>query len=276
MRSVKYSPHLCWQIGGPNTSRTQRIQQFFDQVSVDRDRSLEKDPIKKFEQDMRQRAVLEMSDLSASLRVLDVGSGNARDVVEFANRGCRVVGLDLSAMMIREGLRKMGSGFRHSTEFALGTATSLPFEDESFDRVSCSETIEHIPAWKEALSEIVRVLTPGGRVVVTTPNRISMYGYVEPISDAVKPLLVRLGLTKPSDHPYDEWKTQEEVVSELQRLGIRVDERIGVCFVPSQATYLLPRAAQSGLIRLVSRVEDHIRYRLHGVGYLIGVSGVKV
>lgn len=53
------------------------------------------------------------------------------------------------------------------------SATELPFEDASFDKVLITEVIEHIPDWKKALDEIARVLKPGGTLVISTPNRLS-------------------------------------------------------------------------------------------------------
>ena len=251
------------------------IQGYFDRMSVGRDLALEGDPILGYEQSARQRAVMEMIDLRDSHLVLDVGCGNARDVSIFVEATRSVVGLDLSGKMLDEGLKKLGPEGRASSGFVRGTAVNLPFIGESFDRVSCSETIEHVPAWTKALEEAVRVLKKGGRIVVTTPNRLSMYGFLRPISKLVSHTLNRLGRVASHDHPYDEWKVQEEVVAELQALGVTVDRRIGVCFVPSHATYLLPRQAKQRLVRLVSKLESQFRYRLHPLGYILGISGVK-
>ncbi len=48
--------------------------------------------------------------------------------------------------------------------------TCLPFEDASFDLVICSEVLEHIPDEKTAVREIIRVLKPGGTLVVSVPR----------------------------------------------------------------------------------------------------------
>ncbi|HIB65355.1 MAG TPA: SAM-dependent methyltransferase, partial [Phycisphaerales bacterium] len=46
----------------------------------------------------------------------------------------------------------------------------LPFADESFETVICSQVIEHIPDTTEAVSELLRVLKPGGRLILGTPD----------------------------------------------------------------------------------------------------------
>lgn len=50
----------------------------------------------------------------------------------------------------------------------------LPYEDESFDLVTCSEVLEHVENYRAVLREIRRVLKPGGLMVVTTPNVLNM------------------------------------------------------------------------------------------------------
>lgn len=50
----------------------------------------------------------------------------------------------------------------------------LPFADQSFDLVTCTEVIEHLEHYRETLREIHRVLKPGGRVVLTTPNILNL------------------------------------------------------------------------------------------------------
>jgi ubiquinone/menaquinone biosynthesis C-methylase UbiE len=53
---------------------------------------------------------------------------------------------------------------------------NLPVRDESFDACICSETLEHLPDDKKAVSEIYRVLKPGGRLIFTVPNLLAVLG----------------------------------------------------------------------------------------------------
>jgi len=50
----------------------------------------------------------------------------------------------------------------------------LPYDDDSFDLVTCTEVIEHIEHYRETLREMHRVLKPGGALVVTTPNILNI------------------------------------------------------------------------------------------------------
>jgi len=54
------------------------------------------------------------------------------------------------------------------------STTRLPYEDESFDFVSCVEVLEHLENYRFPVREIFRVLKPGGTVVITTPNVLSL------------------------------------------------------------------------------------------------------
>lgn len=95
------------------------------------------------------------------LDVLEVGSGSG-GVTEFLDHP--VTGVDTAfqrtAQVRTERLRPV-----------VGTATDLPFADASFDVVLCLETMEHLPAPARATAatELLRVLRPGGRLVVTFP-----------------------------------------------------------------------------------------------------------
>jgi SAM-dependent methyltransferase len=57
-----------------------------------------------------------------------------------------------------------------TAEVVRGSAYQLPFADESFDRVIAAEILEHLPADTDAMSELFRVLKPGGLIAVTVPR----------------------------------------------------------------------------------------------------------
>jgi SAM-dependent methyltransferase len=59
---------------------------------------------------------------------------------------------------------------RYGNPLVHGSIFALPFGDASFDCVICSEVIEHIPASERAFDELIRVLRPGGRLILGTPD----------------------------------------------------------------------------------------------------------
>jgi ubiquinone/menaquinone biosynthesis C-methylase UbiE len=104
--------------------------------------------------------------------VLDVGCGtgdDAREVAGLVDPGGKVVGLDASSAMIDES-RSRASGSGLPVEFVLGNAYSLEFPDQSFDRARADRLFIHLQTPERALAEMVRVLRPGGRIVVSDPD----------------------------------------------------------------------------------------------------------
>jgi ubiquinone/menaquinone biosynthesis C-methylase UbiE len=111
-------------------------------------------------------------------KVLDLGCGFGRHAFEAARRGASVVALDagrdevngVAAMflaMVEAG--ELAEGSIHAN-VVQGDALHLPFPDGAFDRVICSEVLEHIPDDLSAMSELARVLRPGGTMAITVPR----------------------------------------------------------------------------------------------------------
>ena len=101
-------------------------------------------------------------------RVLDLGCGEGRHVISvYLQPGVQAVGVDLSLDDLNTTREKF-AGFAElevegsSFNLASANALSLPFPDHCFDKVICSEVLEHIPDYPAALLEIYRVLKPGG------------------------------------------------------------------------------------------------------------------
>jgi SAM-dependent methyltransferase len=110
-------------------------------------------------------------------RVLDMGCGAGRHAFEMYRRGADVVALDQDADELA-GVSEIFAGMREGGEVPDGAeadvkegdALDLPFADGEFDRVVASEVLEHIPDDDRAISELVRVLRPGGTMAVTVPR----------------------------------------------------------------------------------------------------------
>ena len=111
--------------------------------------------------------------------VLDLGCGFGRHAFEAARRGAHVVALDAGRDEV-EGVRATLAAMFEAGEIAAATpavavqgdALALPFGDGTFDRVICSEVLEHVDEDLAAMSELARVLRPGGTLAVTVPRQV--------------------------------------------------------------------------------------------------------
>lgn len=110
--------------------------------------------------------------------MLDLGCGFGRHAFEAARRGAHVVALDAGREEV-EGVAAMFEAMVEAGELprtglataaVQGDALALPFPDGAFDRVICSEVLEHIPDDRAAMAELARVLRPGGTMAVTVPR----------------------------------------------------------------------------------------------------------
>jgi glycosyltransferase involved in cell wall biosynthesis len=114
-------------------------------------------PIQRYWQRKRYKIITKLANGAGS--ILDIGCGSSKILGALDN----VVGLDIL-------MRKLRYGRKHGKPLFNASAFNLPFKDNSFDCVICSEVIEHVPAKKNTFAEMTRVLKPGGRLILGTPD----------------------------------------------------------------------------------------------------------
>lgn len=112
---------------------------------------------------------IDLLRLEAGDAVVDVGCGHGSCVPLLAQRVGplgRIVGVDASHLMVAEARRRFeGKGF--PVEFQAGNALALPFADATFDAARSDRVFMFLDDPRKALSELVRVTRPGGRIVIT-------------------------------------------------------------------------------------------------------------
>ena len=107
-------------------------------------------------------------------RVLDVGCGGGQHAIELARQrpDIHLVGVDLSAEFVRRARKRAAeAGLDDRVVFVEGSALELPYGGEEFDHVFSAGSIKHWPDMGKGLSECLRVLKPGGQLLVMEADR---------------------------------------------------------------------------------------------------------
>lgn len=117
-----------------------------------------------------------------SVQLLDIGSGGGLLTEEYHQMGLQVSGIDISEKSTKVAFSHAQlSGL--NIGYIVGSATTLPFSDNSFDIVSCCDVLEHLSNWDLAISETARVLKPNGLFLFDTINR-TLFSFIAMILGA--------------------------------------------------------------------------------------------
>jgi 2-polyprenyl-3-methyl-5-hydroxy-6-metoxy-1,4-benzoquinol methylase len=153
----------------------------------------------------RVTVIIRLLNVLETHRVLEVGCG-AGNVLERVGPSTRV-GVDISSFLLAKSRARLG----HEVSLFQMNAEHLGFSNHSFDRIYCTEVLEHVLNPKTVLQEIRRVLKPDGVAVVSVPNE----GLINRIKDTILALPGARALLRKSsnyempDHMEDEWHLHE-------------------------------------------------------------------
>jgi SAM-dependent methyltransferase len=116
--------------------------------------------------------------LESGASILDAGCGTGQFAIAFAERGLRVVALDLAPAMIQRAMAH-GAVAGVDVDWRVGDLTSVAVEDGAFDAVHARMALQFVPDLPAALARIRAVLRPGGRLYASVPGALSpIYGRV--------------------------------------------------------------------------------------------------
>ena len=107
--------------------------------------------------------------------LLDMGCGEGRHTIgAYIEKPVNSFGFDLSfkdLKIARERLNDFDVSYKKEIcQFGAGDINALPFKDESFDSVICSEVLEHVDSPEDSIKELIRVLKPGGVLALSVPR----------------------------------------------------------------------------------------------------------
>jgi len=105
----------------------------------------------------------------ANKRTLDAACGEGYGSALLASPAASVEGVDISEQAINHALQRYGD--LKGVNFHVADCTTLPFDDNEFDRVVSFETLEHLEAHDQLLAEFRRVLKPDGFLILSSPDK---------------------------------------------------------------------------------------------------------
>lgn len=120
--------------------------------------------------------MIEALDLQSGVRVLDAGCGGGHWTVGFALHGAEVVGVDIAPEMLRiagQHIAEAGDEVAAACTLLQGSLLALPLPDASVDLAHCRCVLQFSPDPVLALTELARVLRPGGQAVICVPGALS-------------------------------------------------------------------------------------------------------
>ncbi len=129
------------------------------------------------------RDLLRWGFLYENFRILDVGCGWAIHLdLMVRNNSATVVKTDLSIVALNRLRREEVESIKGRISYSIVNAEDIPFSDNTFDLVMCSQVLEHIPDDSKTLSEFHRALRKGGLLVLAVPNCVTdMYPIFQPL-----------------------------------------------------------------------------------------------
>lgn len=200
--------------------KPEAVAAMFDSVAKSYDRT---NDLLSFGQDrIWRKKVLKEVDPKPGQVVLDLAAGTGSSSIVFLKPGVRVIASDFS-----NGMLEVGRQRHPELEFVFADAMKLPFENNSMDAVTISFGLRNVEKPKVALQEMLRVLKPGGKVVICEFSRVTVPGIRNLYEFYLKRILPRLSsLLAKNSAAYDylansilAWPNQKELASWLTEAG---------------------------------------------------------
>ena len=199
---------------------------------------------------IRMEAVLRLLDaVPAPASVLDCGMGPGRLLVELAARGWFVAGVDISGEMVALARTRLPDS---ADRLVQGTVESLPFPSESFEAAVATGVLEYVEDVAAAMSEVARVLRPGGVFVIGAPNTLALrtlwrHRVVYPVARTLKSRL-RFGRAVPLHRPG--FLSLGRLEGVLAAAGLDVESVEYVVLMPGALRRALPSVSVRAAARL--------------------------
>jgi demethylmenaquinone methyltransferase/2-methoxy-6-polyprenyl-1,4-benzoquinol methylase len=220
------------------SKKPQQVAEMFDGVAKNYDKA--NDLLSFGSARIWRKKVAKLVNSQPGQTILDLAAGTGSSSIVFLREGVKVVAADFSNGMLDEGRK------RHpELEFVYADAAALPFADGEFDTVTISFGIRNVEKTEVALAEMLRVLKPGGKLVVCEFSRIpnnllhSLYRFY---LRNILPTLSAMVSKTPEAYGYlaesiDAWPNQQELVKIIESAGFEsvsyLNQTLGIVAIHS-------------------------------------------
>ena len=161
-------------------------------------------------------------NIHPGMRVLDVAAGTGTSAAAYAAAGAQVVALDFSEGMLAKGRQRYPD-----IEFVQADATDMPCEDNSFDAATISYGLRNIEDPQAALTEMLRVVKPGGQLLVcefSTPHQPFFRKVYRGFLGSALPAIAQIVSADPAAYRYltesiIAWPDQQELALMMMDAG---------------------------------------------------------
>jgi 2-polyprenyl-3-methyl-5-hydroxy-6-metoxy-1,4-benzoquinol methylase len=164
-----------------------------------------------------------LTDSIYGKKLLDAGSGTGWFSKYAEEKGALVTSIDVGENLLNKVAEKCKS------TCIKGSILEMPFPDNSFDFIVSSEVIEHTPDPLLAFDELYRVLKPGGKLILTTPNKLWYFAIY--IANKLK--------IRPYDG-YENWISWREMNKKVIKTGFVIESRMGIHMFPFLHPFVYP------------------------------------
>lgn len=171
-------------------------------------------------QKITTKIVLEVvSELAGNTKnklVLDAGCGSGRFTSFFINEGANVISADTSKNMLKNLMEK-----NHNVKAINANILNLPFKNNSFDLIICSEVLTHLHEYKRPLAEFKRILNSRGVIIIDTRNIFYPMNFIR------KYILPKTEIDK--DHRYNPDLTHIfKIIKTCKEINLKIESFRGI------------------------------------------------
>lgn len=185
----------------------------------------------------RENEIFRFLDLKKDNVLIDVGCASGYQVFKAAEVCKKAVGVDVGVEFIETAKKIANENKIQNVEFVLTEGNKIPFPDKTFDRLICSEVLEHVLDLDDFYSELMRVVKVHGVMIMTVPNWNNRGTLYKRIKDFFKPVqfvpitdFSMEGIKKHGDAHVRQFNLK--TFSELaHRHGLRVEYVGGAAFI---------------------------------------------